>query len=274
VKAGEAVSRFHSDDRVMTQFFPQWIEGADGRDSVVPLESPTSLGGRLPGVLAQHVVMHEDALVRVPRHLSDEEAATLPIAGLTAWRALVDHGQLQAGQSVLVMGTGGVALFAVQIAHALGAKVIVLSSSDAKLARVRDLGGDVGINYVRHPRWSEQVQQATAERGVDHVVDVAGGAMLAQALDALAIDGRIAVIGYVDADKATLPIVPIILKRARIGGVSVGPRRSLEALGAFIETHELKPVIERVYPFSQVPDAFAHLRRGAFGKVVVRVAGT
>ena len=266
VAVGAGVTRFAVGDRVLSAYMPGWIDG-------VPLswaEAPTR-GGPLSGVLSQYVVDSAEWYVHAPRTLSAAQASTLPVAALTAWMALVELGKLHAGQTVVVQGTGGVSLFAVQLAAAHGARVIVTSGSDAKIARAIALGARHGINRNATPDWQQEVLALTGGRGADHILEMTGGENVARSLAAVVQGGRISIIGLLDADSFTLPILPVLGSRATIVGIAVGPRRALEDLVRAIDLLGIEPVIDATYPFSQVPAAFAHLQRGAFGKIVVQV---
>lgn len=263
---GKGVTRFAIGDRVMGNFWTQWIDGAPPPEM---LHHGHSLGGPLPGVLADYVVIGEDVAVRAPTTLSDEEASTLPIAALTAWFALAETGQLKAGQTVLVQGTGGVALFGLQIATALGARVIVTTRDARKLEKAKALGAFHGIDTSVTPTWATDALNATGGNGVDHILETIGGDNLRQSLEALAIGGRISQIGFLAGSDLTLAAVPLMLRRAVIQGISVGHRRAFEAMSTAFERHRIKPVIEHVYAFDEARAAFAHLDRGPFGKVVV-----
>lgn len=267
VALGEGVTRFAVGERVISVCITGWIDGAPMSWSDAPTQ-----GGPLPGMLAQYVATPADWCVAAPVSLTPVEASTLPVAALTAWMALVELGHLHAGQTVLVQGTGGVSLFAVQLAAASGASVIVTSSSDAKLARAVALGARHGINRLDTPEWQTEVLRLTGGRGADHILEMAGGASVERSLAALVPGGRISVIGLLESDRFSLPILPLLGSRAVIAGISVGPRRALEDLVRMIDQHHIKPVIDAVYPRSQVPQAFAHLQRGAFGKIVVDVS--
>lgn len=266
VAVGAGVTRFAVGDRVLSAYMPGWIDG-------VPLswsEAPTR-GGPLSGVLSQYVVDSAEWYVHAPRTLSAAQASTLPVAALTAWMALVELGKLHAGQTVVVQGTGGVSLFAVQLAAAHGARVIVTSGSDAKIARAIALGAQHGINRNVTPDWQQEVLALTGGRGADHILEMTGGENVARSLAAVVQGGRISIIGLLDADSFTLPILPVLGSRATIVGIAVGPRRALEDLVRAIDLLGIEPVIDATYPFAQVPAAFAHLQRGAFGKIVVQV---
>ncbi|HEV2675184.1 MAG TPA: NAD(P)-dependent alcohol dehydrogenase [Aliidongia sp.] len=266
VAAGAGATRFAPGQRVISFFSPGWIEGKPAGSARVP--PSRTLGGAYPGVLADYVVFPEDWFVAAPTSLDDAEASTLPIAGLTAWFALIERGHLRAGETVLVQGTGGVALFGLQIAKAHGAEVIVTSGSDEKLARASALGADHGINR-RSEDWVDALYRLTGDRGADHVLEIVGGAHLAQALRAVAVHGRISLIGVLEGFDISGPAGQLLLKSAVIQGIGVGHRRSLEDLVRAVDHLGLRPVIDRIYRFDEVPAAFEHLDRGPFGKVVV-----
>jgi NADPH:quinone reductase-like Zn-dependent oxidoreductase len=264
---GDGVSRFRVGDRVLTAAMAGWVDGPpQPRGQMLD-----SLGVNLPGVLAESSVLPEDWVVRAPDSLSDTEASTLPIAGLTAWHALIELGHLQPGQTVLVQGTGGVSLFALQIAKSAGARVIVTSSSDEKLARARQLGAAYVINRQMTSNWPQAVKEVTGGRGADHVLEMAGGENLNRSLEALAPGGRVSVIGVLEGFDYKFTAMPLFRNQATLQGITVGPRRSLEKLVRAIDSLLLKPVIDAEYPFADVPRALDHLGRGPFGKIVVRV---
>jgi NADPH:quinone reductase-like Zn-dependent oxidoreductase len=267
VAVGQDVSRFVPGDRVMGAFAAGWIDGPPPlSDGYLP-----TLGGQYAGVLAQYILLPEDWAVASPASLSDSEASTLPIAGLTAWTALVELGSLRPGMSVLVQGTGGVALFAVQIAAAAGARVIVTSSDDAKLDRAKALGAADGINRKTTPDWAAAARALTDGRGVDHVLEIVGGDNLGRSLAALAPGGRISLIGVLDGFEASFPLVAAFLRHAVIQGVFVGHRRGLENLAQAVDRIALKPVIDAEYALADLPAALDRLDRGPFGKVVIRM---
>lgn len=268
VATGAEVTRFAEGDRVITTFIPGWIDGRGPGTAREP--NGTILGGPLQGVLADHVVLSEEWAVRAPDTLSDAEASTLPCAGLTAWTALVERGRVRAGETVVVLGTGGVALFALQIAVAHGADVIVVSGDDARLARARALGARHGINRQRE-HWVEEVYRLTGDRGADHVVETVGGAHVARSLEAAAVCGRVWLIGLQEGLEISGSFVTLAVKRLSLEGIQVGHRRSLEELVAAVDVIGLKPVIEAEYGLADLPAALDHLARGAFGKIVVRM---
>jgi NADPH:quinone reductase-like Zn-dependent oxidoreductase len=265
VAVGESVTRFRMGDRVTGIYIPGWIDS----DGSGPEGDYVSLGGPLPGVLAEYVVFNEQAVVATPSYLTDQEASTLPIAAVTAWTALFDHARLEPGQTVLVEGTGGVSIFALQLAVAAGARVIVTSSSDEKLARAKALGAADGVNYVRHPEWERQVVELTSGRGANVIIEVVGGDNVRHAAAALARNGHIALIGLIEGLSLTADIPTLLRQRGAIRGVLVGSRRSFERLNDALETTRIRPVIDKVYRFSETVAAFEHLSRGPFGKVVI-----
>ncbi len=266
VALGAGASRLRAGDRVVTSYCTRWIDGPPRSNEYL-----YTLGNTIQGALAEYLVLSEDALVVVPAYLTDDEAAALPCAGLTAWYALIEKGQLTAGQTVLVQGTGGVSLFGLQIAAALGATVIVTSSSDDKLQRVRTLGAHHTINYVRTPDWEKEARAITNNQGVDHILEVVGGRSLARSIEALNAGGQIAVIGILDGVNADIPLFPMLGNQTVLRGISVGPRRALQDMLRKFDELKLRPVIDTVYPFADARAAFDHLERGAFGKIVIRV---
>lgn len=262
--AGEGVTRFRPGDRVISTFSPDRIEGKGPGDARHPPYK--TLGGYYPGVLSDYVVFPEDWFVAASGTLDAAEASTLPCAGLTAWSALIEMGRLKAGDKVVVQGTGGVALFGLQIAKAHGAEVFITSSSADKLERARQLGAD---HLLPRDGWVEQVYEITGDYGADHILEIAGGPGLANSLQAVAVGGRISVIGVFEGFDVTGPSLPLLLKMPTVQGISVGHRRALEDFVRAIDTIGLKPVIDRRYRFEEAAEAFAHLNRGAFGKIVI-----
>ncbi|UXY11063.1 NAD(P)-dependent alcohol dehydrogenase [Kosakonia sp. ML.JS2a] len=263
---GERVSRFRPGDRVISSFSPQWVDGkrpGNARDG-----ADAALGGAFPGVLSQYRLFNEAGLVSAPASLTDAEASTLPCAGLTAWFALVEEGKMRAGDTVLVQGTGGVALFALQIAKAQGAKVYITSGSDDKLARARALGADVGVNRLNGD-WAQQVLKLTNNQGIDHVIDTVGGHNVAKSVTAVAPQGRVSLIGVLEGADVTAPAGMLLLKSALIQGIGVGHRRALEDFVRAVDATMLKPVIDSTYPFEALSDAMDRLDSGPFGKIVV-----
>jgi NADPH:quinone reductase-like Zn-dependent oxidoreductase len=269
IQTGAGVSRFKVGDRVITNYATRWIDGPPNVDEVVH-----TLGNTIPGGLAEYLTLDEAALVLAPEYLTDEEASTLPVGALTAWNALVGKGGLRKGQTVLVQGTGGVSIFGLQFAVSIGATVFVTSSSDAKLERVKALGAHGGINYVRTPEWHTEALRLTDGRGVDHVLEVAGGKSLGQSLEAIKPAGKIAVIGILDGFTSEIPIFQLLQKQAVIHGMVTGSRASFEEMNAYLAESKIRPVIDAVYSFEDARAAYDHLYRGAFGKIVIRVSGS
>jgi NADPH:quinone reductase-like Zn-dependent oxidoreductase len=268
VEVGAGVDRWRIGDRVLATFYPAWTDGP-------PSEAATAAGlggGALPGMLAEKVVLPQQALVAVPPHLHFEEAATLPCAGVTAWNALFRAGRATAGQSVLLLGTGGVSVWALQLAKAAGLRAIVTSSSDAKLAVARSLGADAVINYRSEPRWHEAVRRETGGCGVDLVVEVGGRDTLVQSLSAARAGGTIALVGGVSGGFGIeLPPFALIDRAQTLAGVLVGSREMAQELAAFTELTRLRPVIDRRFRFEQACEAFEYLAGGGHvGKVVVQ----
>ncbi|MBM7454680.1 NADPH:quinone reductase-like Zn-dependent oxidoreductase [Oceanisphaera litoralis] len=267
VAVGAGVTRFKVGDRVNSHLYSRWLDGEPG-----PNEPDYCFGSPLPGGLAEYMIIHEESAVRAPDNMSDEEASTLPIAALTAWYSLVDFGQIQPGQTVLVQGTGGVSIFAVQLATALGAKVIITSSRDDNLEAVKKLGAVAGVNYRTNPRWEEEVLKLTDGKGVDLLLDVAGGEGLNQSIAATKAAGKIAQIGFLTGQTTTLSLMPLIFRQTTIRGIAVAPRSSFDRMNEFLNQHAIRPVIDHVYSFDEAPQAYEHLARGAFGKVVIKVS--
>lgn len=270
VAAGNAVTRFKAGDRVISTFNPGWIDGPGFGTARTP--NGRILGGGLQGVLAEYIVLDEDWAVSAPESLSDAEASTLPCAGLTAWTALAERGNLHAGQTVVVQGTGGVAVFGLQIAVAHGADVIVISGDDEKLVRAKALGAAHGINRKKED-WVEAVYRLTGERGADHILEIVGGAHLGRSLQAAALSGRISLIGVIDGFEISGSFAMLGQKRLVVEGIQVGHRRGLEDLVRAVDRVGIKPVIEAEYGLAELPAALDHLARGPFGKVVVTMDG-
>jgi NADPH:quinone reductase-like Zn-dependent oxidoreductase len=265
---GEGVTRFKVGQKVAGCFFQGWIDG--------PFRMAyhkADLGGTIDGMLAEEVVLNEQGLVQVPDSLSFEEAACLPCAALTAWTALTSRGRLQPGDSVLVLGTGGVSIFALQFAKALGAEVIVTSSSDEKLERARTMGASHTINYRTTPDWDAEVWKLTGKLGVDHVIEVGGPGTLEKSINSLKAGGQVALIGVLTGFGPTsASLFPLMARNARIEGIYVGPRVDFDSLIAHLVEHGTKPVIDRTFDFDQANEAFQHMESGShFGKVVIRV---
>ena len=264
LEVGDAVTRFKPGDRVTTFYKSRWIAG-----TMRPEWEGAEIGGPFDGVMRELACFDQYSLAHVPAHLSSVQAATLPIAALTAWQTL-ELAQVTTGQTILLLGTGGVSLFALQFARLRGARAIVLSSSDDKLDRAKALGADIGINYARNPQWGGLVREASGGVGVDTVVETIGAATLAQSLDAVRMHGFIGVLGWIGGMDATLPLSKVVLKRIRVQGISAAPLETHERMVAAIEVTGLEPVIDHVYGFTELREAFEHLVAGRhFGKLAI-----
>ena len=266
VSIGEGVARVKVGDRVAANFSQKWLGGEPARSKL-----GASLGGPLDGMLSEFRALHEDGLVHVPGHLTDEEAATLPCAAVTAWNSLINLGGLRAGETVLLQGTGGVSIFALQFAKLTGAQVIITSSSDEKLERAKMLGADFGINYSTTPDWDKQAKLLTGGMGVDHIIEVGGAGTFASSLRSIKIGGHIGLIGNLSGNATEVNLVLILMQNLRIQGVLVGSRDTFEAMNRAIALHQLRPVIDRVFPFDEARQAFEYMASGShFGKICIK----
>lgn len=262
---GEDVRDFAVGDRVTTTFFTGWADGPPTADSL-----RTSRGGPIDGCLQQYICTPTSGLVRTPSHLTDVEAATLPCAALTAWSAMIEQGELRPGQSVLVLGTGGVSTFALAFARIAGLRVFLTSSSDDKLAYAqRAFGVHHTVNYTQQSAWGAEVRDLSGG-GVDHVVEVGGTGTLAQSLRAVRPGGTISLIGVLAQPDAALNLTSVLMRNVRIQGVIVGSRRQHGRMNDAIALHRLTPVVDRVFELEETRAAFDHLQSGAhIGKVAV-----
>lgn len=264
---GEGVTEFAAGDSVVSCFFPQWLDGgpAIGDFSTTP-------GDGVDGYACEHVVRPAHWFTHAPREYSHEQSATLTTAGLTAWRALVVDGGLKAGDTVLVLGTGGVSIFALQIAKYMGAQVIVTSSSDVKLARAQELGADHLVNYRREPDWAAKVLKLTGGRGVDHVVEVGGPDTLSQSIDACRVGGHIALIGVLTGVIGQVPTVALMRRQQILQGLVVGSRMHQIEMVRAIDATGLKPIIDRTFALDEIADAFHHQAEAKhFGKICLTI---
>ena len=265
VAVGEGVTRVKVGDRVAGIFFQTWIEG-----NIDDRKTASALGGAIDGMLAEMVCLNAEGLVHIPAHLSYEEAATLPCAAVTAWNALFRSANVRPGETVLVLGTGGVSIFALQFAKMAGARVIATSSSDAKLEKVRALGADETINYKTTPAWDKAVRELTGGVGVDHIVEVGGAGTLPLSIKAVRNHGHIALIGVLTAGE--IDPRPILTKSIRLHGIYVGSREMFDQMNAAIAQAKLKPQIDKVFPFDQAKEAYRHMTGAThFGKIVISV---
>lgn len=267
-EVGEAVTRLKKGDRVTGLFFPLWQGG-----NIDAYKSSIARGGApTDGVLAHYVYGHEDGFIKFPDYLSYSEAATLPCAGLTAWNALIVQGQLKPGGTIVILGTGGVAMFALQLAKNLGARVILLSSQDQKLERARQIGADELINYTKNPDWEKLVLDKTAGIGADLVLELGGAGTLARSMTAVKINGRISLVGILTGIEGQINPMTILRKSLAVNGIYVGSREMQEDLHTAMEVGGIHPVIDREFKFEQAKEAFEYLQSGKhFGKIVIKV---
>ncbi|ADW68495.1 zinc-dependent alcohol dehydrogenase family protein [Granulicella tundricola] len=266
VSVGANVTRFKAGDQVVSTFQPLWLDGIP----TVEARNAT-LGGPLPGVLAEYVLLPDTGALAYPEYLTPAQASTLPIAAVTAWVALFKHGNLQPSETVLIHGSGGVSLFGLQLARALGARVIATSRSATKIHLLKQLGASDVIDTTKYPAWDEEARSLTQDCGVDHVLEVVGGEYLQRSIAALALGGHVAVIGFMESMTSTISLPPLMLGNLKLQGVGVGSRKDMVELLNFLEHHRVEPVIDASYDFSDLPDALDHLDRGPFGKVVVEI---
>jgi len=265
VAVGAEVDGWKAGDRVVLPFMPGWREGP-----LTHTKAASALGGDVDGTLREWATVEADALLPIPDHLDFVQAATLPCAAVTAWNGLFVAGALQPGQTVLLQGTGGVSIFGLQLAKAAGAHVIILSSSDAKLARARALGADETINYGAEPDWEKKVLALTGGEGVDVTLEVGGAGTLARTLKATRYGGRVSLIGVLSGIAGELPIGPILHKMLQLDGIYVGSRAMFAELNRFLAQKRIEPVLDHVFDFAGSPEAFRYFQQGAhFGKVAL-----
>jgi NADPH:quinone reductase-like Zn-dependent oxidoreductase len=265
---GSSVTGLKTGDRVAGLFFPLWQSG-----DIDAVKFSVARGGPpTDGMLASCVHGPENSFIKFPDYLSYEEASTLPCAGLTAWNALVVQGELKPGETVVIMGTGGVALFALQIAKSLGARTILLSSSNEKLKKVREMGADELVNYTDNPNWEQRVLELTSGTGADLVLELGGGGTLARSLEAVKISGRISLVGVLAGFDGKVNPLPILRKSISLKGIYVGSGDMQKHFHAALEQNKIHPVIDRVFQFDRVKEAYEYLQSGQhFGKIVIRL---
>src|SRR5487761_1408168 len=265
---GPDVTRFRVGDRVAGLFLQNWQDGPPSAE-----KCSSALADSVDGMLAEYVLLPETGVISIPVHLSYEEASTLPCAGLTAWRAVTEITSIRPGDTVLIQGTGGVSIFALQFAKLLCARVLGTSSSDARLARAKELGLNAGVNYKELPAWSEWVKEQTGDQGADLIVEVGGSGTLGESMKSVRVGGAIAQIGILSGVEEKLSVVPILMRQLHIAGVFVGSRAMFEAMNRAINFHSLRPVVDKVFPFGETLGAYRYLESGFhFGKVVISVA--
>ena len=266
VAIGPKVKRVALGDRVAANFFQTWLQGR-----ATDKTGASALGGAQHGMLAQYVTLHEDGLVHIPGYLSFEDAASLPCAAVTAWNGLMTRGRLHAGDNVLLQGTGGVSIFGLQFAVAAGAKPVITSSSDDKIARALKMGAVGGVNYKNTPDWEKPLRALTSDVGAHHVLEVGGTGTLAKSLASLAVGGHVALIGGLAGFGGDIPAVALIGKSASASGIFVGSRADFEAMLQFMQHHRIKPVIDHMFEFFDVEAAYAAMDSALhFGKIVIR----
>lgn len=267
IGVGDGVTRVRTGDRVAGIFFQNWLAG--GPDAAY---QASALGGALDGMLTEQVVLSEDGVVRIPDYMSYEDAATLPCAAVTAWQSMVTLGNMKAGDTILILGTGGVSIFALQFAVAAGARSIVTSSSAEKLERATALGATHVVNYKTTPEWGKKVLELTGGVGVDQVVEVGGAGTLGQSMEATRVGGMIGLIGILAGTDGEVNPIPVLMKSLRLQGVYVGSRAMFEDMNAALAANRIKPVIDRVYPFEEAREALKLMESAShFGKIVVTV---
>jgi len=267
VETGAGVTRLAVGDRVATSFFPEWVDGP-----MSPAALAGALGGGGVGTLSEEIVLPDYALVKAPAHLSDVEAATLTCAGVTAWHALFEAAQLKPGGTALLLGTGGVSIWALQLAKAAGARVIITSSSDEKLERARSMGADECINYTRNAEWGVEARRLTGGEGVDVVLEVGGEKTVAQSLAAVRMQGTVVIIGGVSGMGGAIHPRQLIVGATRVQGVFVGSRRMHEQLAKFVSVAKIHPVVDKTFDLADAPDAYRYFESGQhFGKVTLAV---
>lgn len=266
ISVGEGVTRVKPGDRVAISFFSRYADGPWG-----PQYFGSDLGGGADGTLCDAGAFPADALVKLPDNWSFEEGACLPCAGVTAWNCIVEAGRAQAGETILALGTGGVSIFAIQIAKAIGCKSVITSSSDAKLERARSIGAGAGVNYKTNADWAKAVMEATGGKGANVIVETAGPGNLGNSFNAAAFGGRVSLVGGFSQASAPIPTIPMIGKGLTLRGVAVGSRRMMEDLRDAMVKSGQKPVIDKVFGYDDAKSAFAHMKSAQhFGKIVIK----
>jgi NADPH:quinone reductase-like Zn-dependent oxidoreductase len=263
---GEGVTKFKAGDRVATLFFQNWNSGPPNLEKLM-----SALGFPIPGAGAELQVFGQDGVSKVPEFLTDQQVATLPCAGLTAWRGLFEDARLEPGDTVVLQGTGGVSIFGLQFAKAAGYRTVITSSSDEKLARAQALGADHLVNYKTTPAWSGPVRQATGGRGADFIMEVGGGGTIQESMKAIRIGGHIAIIGVVAGAGDPFNPAALIGNSAKLQGLSVGSRDMFEAMCRALDLHKIGPVVDKVFPWTDAKAAFSAMAGGEhFGKIVLQ----
>ncbi len=267
VSVGEGVTELQAGDRVASLFFQSWQAG-----EITQATGKSALGGAIDGVFASDRILPATGVIRIPEVFSLEQAATLPCAAVTAWNALVEKGHLHAGQTVLILGTGGVSLFGLQLAKAHGARVILTSSSDEKLARGRELGADETINYKTTPEWDQEVLRLTGKQGVDHVVEVGGSGTLPRSFNAARVGGHVHLIGVLSEPGKGVDVLVVLRKSLHFNGIYVGSREMFSRLNDALVANRVQPVVDKTFPLAEARAAFEHMQSGNhFGKIVLNL---
>ncbi len=268
VETGDSVSKWNVGDQIMSVCFPKWIEGRPKREYL------SFVGENEDGYATEYIALTETAVTKIPKGWSPTEIVTLPCAGLTAWRALIDEGNVQAGETVLIQGTGGVSIFALQLAKSMGAKVVATSSSHEKLEKLKALGADELINYKENPNWGKEVKIKTHNEGVDHVVEVGGGGTFNQSVTATKLGGHIAMIGVLSGPSAENVILPkIFLRQIRTSGIAMGNQQSQIAMVQYLENSNIKPIISDTFDLADLANAFKHQKEHKhFGKISITMS--
>ena len=263
---GAGVTRVKSGDRVAAAFMQRWIDGPPTKE-----KGNSALGGAIDGVLREYAVFHEEGLVHVPAGLSDEEAAALPCAGVTAWHALFEHAASAPGETLLIQGTGGVSTFALLFGRVAGLRTIVTSSSDEKIAKAKQLGANETINYKRTPEWDKEARMLTNGAGVDHVIEVGGSSTMPRSLAAVRTHGVVSVIGVLSGAEPAVSPAAILMNSLRVQGIYVGSRTMFEHMNQGIAFHKIKPVIDKVFSWTEYKEALRYMEGQAhFGKICLR----
>lgn len=265
-EVGPGVTRVKKGDRVAMAFMQAWVEGPPTQE-----KSKSALGGAIDGVLREYAVFHEQGLVHIPEGLTDIEAAALPCAGVTAWHALFEHAPMTPGENVLIQGTGGVSTFALLFAHAAGLRTILTSSSEEKIARAKELGADETINYKRTPDWEKEARKLTGGLGVDHVIEVGGSDTMPRSLAAVRTGGAISVIGVLSGGQPTVSPAQILMSSVRVQGIYVGSRWMFERMNRAISFHQIKPVVDKVFAWTEYKQALEYMEgQSHFGKICLK----
>ena len=265
IEVGAGVTRVKVGDRACPAYFQTWISGEPNTNRLTQ-----SLGGPLDGTMAELMCLSEEGVVKIPEYLTDLEASTLPCAALTAWSALVECGRIRPGEQLLIQGSGGVALFALQFAKMLGVHVTVISSSDAKIERIRAMGADATINYSQTPEWGKAARLLTDGRGFDHILEVGGEKTLPQSLRCIRPGGTLSMIGILSGAAMSTSLGLIITRQVRLQGITVGHRDGLEAMLRAMSQHQIRPVIDKVFNFEELKESFDYIKTGQqFGKICI-----